>query len=94
MERGCATHRWANAAERGARNAEPGARGGDQPRRRRPGAQHPRPIGAERVARGDAAGSLGQQHPAEPPARWQCALAAPQPPARRTPAHDWEALAS
>ena len=37
-------------------------------------------IGAERVARGDA-GSLGQQHPAEPPARWQCALAAPQPPA-------------
>ena len=29
MERGCATRRWANAAERGAPNAEPGARGGD-----------------------------------------------------------------
>ena len=51
MERGCATRRWANAAERGAPNAEPGARGGDQPRRRRPGAQHPRHRRRTRSAR-------------------------------------------
>ena len=51
MERGCATRRWANAAERGAPNAEPGARGGDQPRRRRPGAQRPRHRRRTRSAR-------------------------------------------